>query len=267
MGLFSKMELMIMIGVLGSVLLIILFLTVLDFIDEKKEKKKDRFDDENNILKEKVKEEPKIEVEEIEVLDFDEPVIEMKEELDNNVVIETNEEIKEELKEEVIVQEVEEVKEEISLKENVINQVEEITYEEIGFEEIVPNNIEDNTLNKVTDNIVVIENEQEKAKEELAKIERELQKQESFEDTITNFELEQEESAIISYDELIKVIDKLYTQNEVVQYDDGNEPITIDEVIKRFANNEMSFENTANLDKLNREMDKDKNLINVYESK
>lgn len=84
---------------------------------------------------------------------------------------------------------------------------------------------------------------------------------------LTDYEKEQEENAIISYDELIKISDKLYDQNEDVQYDDGDEPITIDEVIKRFANNEMVFENTANLDKLNREIEnKEQNFIKAYDN-
>lgn len=252
MGLFSKMELMIMISTLGGVLFIILFLTILDFIDERKEKKNQIVNNNNdNITKVDVKEQLIIE-EEIEVLDFDEPIIEMKEELDNNVVIVKNEE-KEVVEEKEIIQVIEDKKEEI------VKQVVEMECEEIGFDEIVPN--------KKEDTMIPFKNEEEKAKEELSKIETQLQKEESYEDTITNFELEQEESAIISYDELIKVSDKLYTQNEIVQYDDGNEPITIDEVIKRFASNDMTFENTANLDKLNREYDKDKNFVNIYESK
>ena len=98
----------------------------------------------------------------------------------------------------------------------------------------------------------------------LASIKEELSKEESYENTITNFELEQEENAIISYDELVKVSDKLYSQNEIVQYDDGDEPITIDEVIKRFSNNEMNFENTADYDKLNAKIDSDVKLIESF---
>ena len=53
-------------------------------------------------------------------------------------------------------------------------------------------------------------------------------------DDVTNFEIEQERTAIISLDELMKKSDELYDSNEVMQYDDGNEPISIDEVIKMF---------------------------------
>ncbi|MBP5684625.1 MAG: hypothetical protein J6X02_05160 [Bacilli bacterium] len=76
----------------------------------------------------------------------------------------------------------------------------------------------------------------EEARAELEKVEERLEKEKeiSLQDTITNFEMEQEENAIISLDELMKVSDKLYESNEPVQYDDGDEPITIAEVIKKY---------------------------------
>ena len=114
-----------------------------------------------------------------------------------------------------------------------------------------------------------------------------------FEDTITNFEIEQEENAIISLDELTKISNNLYDSNEYVQYDDGNEPITIDEVINKYNYNlqtevdntnnvlvnnvmddivpktrmerleyEMAFENTANFDKLDMEMRRTNDFLN-----
>lgn len=237
MDLFSKNELIIMVSILGVMLLIIAILTILDLIDERRSKK--------NKVKEEVKEDKEviikneevtkkaIEVEEIEVLDFDEPIIEMKEELNNNVV-------------------------ENVVEENIFNELEEVTF--ISVYEEVKEEYKDS-------NIIEITNEQERAKEELERLEIELQKEEDFSNTITNFELEQEENAIISYDELIKISDRLYDQNEVVQYDDGDEPITIDEVIKRFANSEMTFENTANLDKLNKEIDnKEQSLVKAYDN-
>ena len=65
---------------------------------------------------------------------------------------------------------------------------------------------------------------------------KELEKaKEMQEDKIAKFEEEQEENAIISYHELLKVCDKLYDQNEKVQYmDEGNEPINLDELRARF---------------------------------
>jgi len=68
---------------------------------------------------------------------------------------------------------------------------------------------------------------------------KELEKaKELQEDKIARFEEEQEENAIISYHELLKVCDKLYDQNEKVQYmDEGNEPINLDELRARFQGN------------------------------
>lgn len=226
MDLFSMKELIIMASILGGILLIIIVLTILDLIDERKSKKnKVKVEkEETNKVKEK-----KVEVEEIEILDFDEPIIEMKEELNNNVV-----------------------------EPLEFDELEEVSF--ISVCEEIKEEYKDS-------NIIEITNEKERAQEELKRLEVELQKEEDFSNTITNFELEQEENAIISYDELIQNIDRLYDQNEVVQYDDGNEPITIDEVIKKFSNSEMVFENTANLDKLNREIDnKEQNLVKAYEN-
>ena len=246
MDLFSMNEIMMMAAIFGGIILIIIILTILDFVDSKKEKKKElqevaatiEMNNSEEIKKDMVENtvnetvnvtmpKPSLEItEEIEILDFDEPVIEMKEEISNNEVI--------------------------------VNPLQEESEEIVRYGETFPK-VEEKS------NIVVITDEKQRAKEELARLEEELQKDDDFENTITNFEMEQEENAIISYDELLKVSDSLYEQNEVVQYDDGNEPITIDEVIKRFSSSEMVFENTANLDKLNHELGKnDQNLVEVY---
>ena len=228
MELFSKTELIVMASVLGSVLLIIIILTILDFIDEKKERKLL-----NSVSKKDMKLEEKEVVtpckssevvEEIEVLDFDEPVIEMKKENTDNVAS--------------------------------FNDFDSCIIDDgiVSYEDIAPSK---------DDKILVVEKSEEEKKKDALMMLASI-KEESYENTITNFELEQEENAIISYDELVKVSDKLYSQNEIVQYDDGDEPITIDEVIKRFSNNEMNFENTADYDKLNAKIDSDVKLIESF---
>ena len=59
-------------------------------------------------------------------------------------------------------------------------------------------------------------------------------------DKITRFEEEQEENAIISYKELLKVCDRLYDSNEQVQYmDEGDEPITISQLRNKFNSKEQ----------------------------
>ena len=57
-------------------------------------------------------------------------------------------------------------------------------------------------------------------------------------DAINKFEEEQERTAIISLDELKNKTDDLYNNNEIMQYDDGDEPISIDEIMNRFNKKE-----------------------------
>ena len=247
MNLFSEKELLVMMIVVGGLLIVIIGLTILDIKDYlKNRKKKDII--ETSLEKEEV-EVSKVVVnnppedsmtkvlEEIEVLDFDEPVLVKKEEI------------------------------------NQISYVEE----EVSY--------------------VSVSDEKEDAIRELERVTLELEmvdNKDPFEDTITNFEIEQEENAIISLDELTKISNNLYDNNEFVQYDDGNEPITIDEVINKYNNNlqtevdntnnvlvnnvmddvimpktrverlgyEMAFENTANYDKLDIEMRRTNDFLN-----
>ena len=125
--------------------------------------------------------------------------------------------------------------------------------EEIYFEEMADESFEVkpevNPILEESEEIFVPKVEVKEAKIEDAKVEVKEDKKvldafEEFEeiennlpnnkDDITNFEAEQERTAIISLDELLKRSDELYNGNEAVQYDDGNEPISIDEVIKMF---------------------------------
>lgn len=57
---------------------------------------------------------------------------------------------------------------------------------------------------------------------------------------IDKFEQEQEENAIISLDEFNKVSDKIYDENEEIQYkDEGNEPISIQELEALYNTKEL----------------------------
>lgn len=79
--------------------------------------------------------------------------------------------------------------------------------------------------------------EQTNAQLELKRLTEELKKAEEVSKNIelTNFELEQEETAIISLDELMAKGDALYDQNEITQYEDeGNEPINLKELEERY---------------------------------
>ena len=79
-----------------------------------------------------------------------------------------------------------------------------------------------------------IEPDEETAKLELQKLTEELQKQESIEKvvetSVNKYEESQEENAIISLDELLSKGKEIYEANEVSQYDEENEPISIQEL-------------------------------------
>ena len=82
--------------------------------------------------------------------------------------------------------------------------------------------------------------ELERITEELKKLETE-DKEENIE--LTKFETEQEENAIISLDELIAKGKTITEQNEVTQYqDDGNEPISIQELEERYRKEKEQVE-------------------------
>lgn len=82
--------------------------------------------------------------------------------------------------------------------------------------------------------------ELERITEELKKLETE-DKSENIE--LTKFETEQEENAIISLDELIAKGKTITEQNEVTQYqDDGNEPISIQELEERYNKEKEAIE-------------------------
>ena len=144
-------------------------------------------------------------------------------------------------------------------------------------DELVVNDASEETLEPVMDEENILKKKEvQYVQEEKINLEEELNKAlESLpkEDAVESYEMEQERTAIISLDELMKKSDDLYNENEVMQYDDGNEPISIDEVMHRMNVNEeksvpevmqnivednnMSFENTATYEKLSRETQKD----------
>ena len=136
---------------------------------------------------------------------------------------------------------------------------------------------------------------------ELLKAEEEIVNQPSLEDTLTNLETIEEENAIISYQELLENTHDLTMALE----DDGDEPITLDEVFKLFNGSndngivinealeaipiedayhgefnstpylspingveneslaEIQLENTANLEKLDKEIRKTNQFLNI----
>ena len=96
-------------------------------------------------------------------------------------------------------------------------------------------------------------------KEELMKAELEEKKQQEIkvaeakvtkEEMIDTFESTQEENAIISLEEFNKVSDRIYEANEEVQYkDEGNEPISIQELEQLYNTKELKVINMEEIEK------------------
>ena len=238
-NLFTFKELLIMGIVLGVLILLVVIFSVLAILDRKKQ-------------------------EDLEFLEFDKDE-EVKEEIIQKI----------EVKEEPVLV----VKEENNKDNPVINSIEEVK----KVEEPLIMDIEDD------EEVLEIEkvSEVEKAKEELLKVEAELQNPKTLEDTITSLEAMEEESAIISYQELLETTKEM----KIVEADSGDEFISISELFKKYNEpkveaemtnftsspylspiegvenvqnlNEIQLENTANLEKLDKEIRKTNEFLNI----
>lgn len=250
LNLFTEKELIIMLSVVCFLLLIVIILTISDILNRKKE----------IILEEEQEELSPVQKEEM---------IEMTTQVQEEVLENNNIEIQE------------------------VNEV--VTDEEIESLDLEPPMIK--KIETVETNL----DNKEKALVELAKIEDTLEHQISLEDTLTNLETIEEENAIISYQELLENTNELTT----VMEDDGDEPITLDEVFKLFNGNnddgiiineslealpieeayqgefnsspylspingvegenlaDIQLENTANLEKLDKEIRKTNQFLNI----
>ena len=250
LNLFTEKELIIMLSVVCFLLLIVIILTISELLNRKKE----------IILEEEQEEFSPIQKEEM---------IEMTTQVQEEVLENNNIEIQE------------------------VNEV-------VADEEIESLDLEPPMIKKIETVETNLDNK-EKALVELAKIEDTLEHQVSLEDTLTNLETIEEENAIISYQELLENTNELTT----VMEDDGDEPITLDEVFKLFNGNnddgiiineslealpieeayqgefnsspylspingvegenlaDIQLENTANLEKLDKEIRKTNQFLNI----
>lgn len=128
-------------------------------------------------------------------------------------------------------------------KENIPTQVTEIKYVE-----------EDEELEKTKAQLELKTLKEELMKAELEeKKELEIKKEEKVEtkeEIIDAFESSQEENAIISLEEFNKVSDRIYEANEEVQYkDEGNEPISIQELEELYQTKELKVINIEEIEK------------------
>lgn len=220
MGMFTQNEIMLMIGVVSVLLICITILTIIDIKEYLKATK--GYVKEKNIILEK--EEEPVQVVEVEDESDSKMVVnDGKVEINDDVYLEEMEEEKYEVKKEdtTIIDEGEEViLPKVEIKEPTIQvEVPKVEVKEEKIEVELPK-VEVKETKKTLD-----------AFEELEEIENNLPNKK---DDVTNFEAEQERTAIISLDELMQKSNELYMDNEETQYDDGNEPISIDEVIKMF---------------------------------
>lgn len=203
---FSQKELLLMIGIVGTLLVIISILTIIDIIEYARNKKKVMVlnDEDIKVEKENEEESNKIDIVEVEDekpnvndeihisdIDFKEELDPLIEEIEESEPVKVNKEVDnpiiiEEKPEEIVVQK--------------INNTNEISVEEQL----------DQALNTIPNEV----------------------------DAITKFEEEQERTAIISLDELKNKTEDLYNSNEVMQYDDGDEPISIEEIMNKFNKKE-----------------------------
>lgn len=148
--------------------------------------------------------------------------------------------------EEVVLTEDVEDLEEIVEIEDLVEEVQENKVEEPVIE---VENLEDLNDIEFKEELIYtdIEPDQETARLELKKIEEELRKQESISDieniALTNYEEQQEESAIISLEELLKKSKEMYEKNEITQYaDEGNEPISLQDLEKKFGEKNENYD-------------------------
>ena len=162
-----------------------------------------------NKLVEQIKEEVEIAPEEENV----EPVLQETIQVEEPVVKETS--LSDEDIKSVILEIGTEVKKELNIKDEEIEILEPV--EELEYTSIEPD-VEDarEELNKITEELKIQEEKVENVVENCA---------------LTDYELEQEETAIISLEELVKKSKEMYEANELTQYnDEGNEPISISEL-------------------------------------
>ncbi len=288
MELFTEFELLIMGSVIGILVFIILVLSISEIISNKREKRLLKIDnqiDEDNEIDTSNQFQENLQP---EVATLDDTTKNDDLEIEYLEIQEINpEKIATSPKEDIYIEDLSNELEEEPKKET------DFLSNKIAFREI--ENLEDD-LDDV--NITKIETDegltrQETAQLELAKIEEELEHSLSLEDTITNLEAIEEENAIISYQDLVNNND---INSETVSYDDdGNEPISINEVFQMFNNqtskiekpelkelesfnqtylynvspseteslSEIQLENTANLEKLEKEIRKTNKFLNI----
>lgn len=142
-------------------------------------------------------------------------------------------------------------------KEEVVMAIEtpEVLEIEVLEGEVVESNpIEVQAFNEEELEKIEAKKELERVYEELK--EKEEKKADLLEDALTKFELEQEENAIISYEELKKVSEELYRKNELLYESEEDAPLTIEDLRSKFEVNILEKEKNE-LEEFIRRMDQE----------
>ncbi len=106
--------------------------------------------------------------------------------------------------------------------------------------------LEPEPVQKAEEEIVYVEetNKEEVAKEKLEEVTKKLIEEKDDNNLIehTNFETEQEEKSIISYDELVKASHDINEKNDLLLEDEGEEPITLEELYQKHVDDQNKLE-------------------------
>ena len=271
MELFTRFEIMIMVSVVGFLVFVILLLSLIELISRRKERKNLAEIQVETGTEDKVEEKIQVEsLEETEEANLGELVIEKTE---------TQEDVNEDFSETI---NLEEEKTELFQNEKETSQIEVQPEIQISEPEILIEDLDAPIMPTIES---LEEDSSAKANLELLKVEEELKNPMSLEDTISSLEAIEEESAIISYQELLDVTKEMQI---LPQEDAGDEPISITEVYEKFTGealehpsvddiyqasltnnietenlNEIQLENTANLEKLDKEIRKTNKVLNM----
>lgn len=215
---FSQNEILLMIFVVSVLLIFIVVLTILDIREYRKNANSDTNHDlSDEAVYDEIVPKKNDEVTTLEVDDNTVSYEPIEKNANNLIDLHEEEYFIEEKNDEPIIEEVE---------NNFEPIIEEVENNDNAIESVQVTNTKENTSNKVN------------LYEELTKIEETMVDENDVNDKVVSFEEEQERTAIISLNELLEKSDDLYNENELVQYDDGNEPISIDEVINMYNKDE-----------------------------
>lgn len=143
----------------------------------------------------------------------------------------------------------------VQYEEPVLEKIEDVSNEEVPIrDEIIVEPLSNPEVEELQ--YTSIEPDQATAQLELKKLTEELKRQEEEamkieNHDLSNYEESQEENAIISLEELVAKSKDMYAQNELTQYvDEGNEPISLQELEEKSVLSVPVFEENFSIEKV-----------------